>query len=217
MLDAQALNYMKIKIYFTQKIKLQQHILFLFSFLIVGTIGIALTRNLSHSSESVLMALFTFCIFFFYYLFMLYWGVRYDNGFVQWKWGGLSINDMLTGIKEHGFDIGLPDFSVIDFGDNIFGVLIALVSSVIISLIVGVIAVVLIWVGLNVVGFTVFLAWIPLYAMARYGIRIALANVRMTKGSFSASFPFAFINAFVAGIAVYLSSFFIEKIIFLST
>ena len=204
---------MNTKIFFVQKIRLQQHIVFLFIFLIIGTIGIALTHNLEPARQSFLAAIFAFSVFLIYYLVMLYRGVRYDNGYVQWKWGGLTINDMLTGIKEHGFDIGLPDFSIIDFGDNIFGVLIAFIASILISILVGIIAVILIWVGFNVVALGLFLAWIPLYAMARYGIRIALANVRKTKGSLSASFPYAFINAFVAGIAAFSSNYLIERIV----
>jgi hypothetical protein len=206
---------MNTKIFFVQKIKLQQHIVFLFLFLIVGTIGITLTNSLEPARQSFLTAMFAFCVFFIYYFVMLYRGVRYDNGYVQWKWGGLTINDMLTGIKEHGFDIGLPDFSIIDFGDNILGILVAFVVSILISIIVGIIAVVLIWVGINVVTFGLLLAWIPLYALARYGIRIALANVRKTKGSFIASFPYAFINSFVAGIAAFTSNYVIERIVLL--
>jgi hypothetical protein len=204
---------MSNKIFFVQQIKLQQHIVLLFAFLMIGTIGIALTQSFSPAWQSLLVAAFAFCVFFVYYFTMLYRGVRYDNGYVQWKWGGLTINDMLTGIKEHGFDVGLPDFSMIDIGDNIFGVLIAFILSVLISIIVGIIAVVLIWVGINVVGFGIFMAWIPLYAMARFGIRIALANVRKTKGSFSASFPYALINSIVAGIAAFSSNYVIERII----
>jgi hypothetical protein len=204
---------MKIKIFFVKKIKLQQHIVFLVTFLIIGAIGIAFTHKVDPAKQSLLVATFAFIVFFIYYLLMLYRGVRYDNGFVQWKWGGLTINEMVNGIKKQGLDIESPDYSIIDFGDNLLGVLLAFLVSILISIVVGIIVVVLLWVGVNVIVLGLLLAWIPLYAMARYGIRIALANVRKAKGSILTSLPYAFLNSIVAGFATFSSNYVIEKIV----
>lgn len=206
---------MKIKTYFVQKIKLHEHIAILLIFMLIGTLGISLSHHLAPARESLLIALYAFIVFFIYYLVMLYRGIRYDNGYVQWKWNGLSINDMVSGIKEHGFDIGLPDFSIIDFGDNLLGAVFAFVSSVILAIFIGIFAAVLIWAGVNAVGYLLLLSWIPLYALARFGIRIALANVRKTKGSMVASLPYALINSIFASLTVFSSMYIIEKTIYL--
>ena len=109
----------------------------------------------------------------------------------------------------------MPDFGVMDFGDSLFGSLVAFLASIIMAFIIGIVAVVLLWFGINIIGFLLFLAWIPLYALARYGIRIALTNVRKTKNNIAASLSYALVNATVAGFATFSSSYVIEKIIFL--
>ena len=206
---------MKKHTFFVQKIKLHEHIFILIIFLFLGALGIALTHHFLPAKESLLISAYAFAVFFVYYFIMLYRGVRYDNGYVQWKWGGLSLNDMISGIKEHGFDIGVPDFGIMDLGDSIIGSLVAFLASILLAIIIGIVVVVLLWFGINVIGFVVFLAWIPLYALARYGIRIALTNVRKTKNNFFASLSYALVNAMVAGVATFSSSYVIEKIIFI--
>lgn len=146
-------------------------------------LGIGLVLDKSVGIETIYAAVFIFFTLTVYYFVMIYHGIRYDNGISKWKWDGVSIKDMLNEMANSGINVNgleIPDF---DFSDNLIGGIIGALIAIIIGFVVLGIIVLLTWLGINLVGYALVLAWIPLYILIKYGVRLALVNVKYAKGN----------------------------------
>ena len=200
--------------FFVPRISLKDHIVILFALSIVGIIVISIISKLTFGKESLLVGFFVYLIFLIYYFIMLYRGVRYDSGIVKWKWRGVKINEMIDGIQSNGINIGPIKFDTWDFGDDLFGIIIVFFLSffyyaIFLLLICG-----LAWAGFNIIGYFLYLAWIPLYGLARFGLRLALANTIKSKGNLLRSISASAVHALFPAISLSISTYVFETYFF---
>jgi hypothetical protein len=162
------------------RISLRFHICLLVIFCAIGAFGIGFGVTASVLKESLLVAGFIFALLVPYYFVMLYHGVRYDNGIIKWKWQGVSLKDVTEALGEYGVEVNhLPSF---DLGDNLLSGLLGILFCILAFIVLVLALILLAWIGINVAGFTVVLIWIPVYVLLKYGVRLALINVRYAKG-----------------------------------
>ena len=184
------------------KIKLGIHIAILLCVCLIGAISLAFKVKGSIFSESVNSGLLVLTIMSIYYFVMIYHGVRYDNGVVKWKWKNIPIGDTVKDLSSNGIDIGGVNF--FDFGDNFLTGILAVLASILIGILLAFIIVFLLWIGINIAGYTVVLLWIPMYIFIKYGVRLALVNVAYAKGKIFKSLFMAIFHGSMAGLAMCL-------------
>jgi hypothetical protein len=197
------------------RISLRFHLCLLIIFCAVGALGIGFGVTASLLKESLLVAGFIFALLFPYYFVMLYHGVRYDNGIVKWKWQGVSLKDVTKAMENYGFDSNeLPTF---DLGDNLLTGLLGLLFSIFAFFILVIALLLLAWIGINVAGFTIVLIWIPIYVLLKFGVRLALINVRYAKGHVLRAGLLALAHgtcaAAIMGVICYSSEYVVRKIL----
>ena len=113
-----------------------------------------------------------------YYTVMLYGGFRYDSGRHRWTWNGMQWKDL-----GELPSVDLP-WGGFDAGDDLFGAVIAGLLAILAAIVSTLVLVVLAWAGLNLLGYAVYLLWLPTYVVLRYGVRLALVNRRRVQGDF---------------------------------
>ncbi len=204
---------MRFRTYFVPRISLSSHIAVLVVALAIGLVAIGLGVHKSVFKESLVGSGFVFLALAVYYFVMLYRGMRYDHGVVRWSWKGVSWRETCESIAESGVNLGqipTPDF---DFGDDLIGCVLAfllgiLVAGCLILLLIG-----LAWLGVNLLGFTMLVIWVPLYYLVRQGLRMALVNVRYCQGQALHALWLAVVHAAIGAIAVGAVFFLAELLI----
>ena len=202
-----------MRTYFVPKISLKDHIVILIIFSFVGALMISALAKISPGKESALVGIFVYITFLIYYYIMLFRGVRYDTGIVKWQWHGLKPDEMLEMVNKNGIDVGPIKFESWDFGDDLFGIVIAFILSLIVYFVFLIIVLGLAWLGINLAGYVMYLAWIPLYALVRYGMRLSLSNVRKSKGNLSGSLYSAALHALIPAISISIFVYAVEKLV----
>jgi hypothetical protein len=198
------------RFYFVPRISLRAHILLLFFACLVAVTSIALSVKGPAHIEAMYAFFVVWLMMFVYYFVMIYHGIRYDNGLAQWKWNGMTKEDMLEALAHSGIDIGkisIPDF---DLGDNVFAAILAFLVTMMVSIIVLFAMVILAWAGVNLLGYSFILVWIPLYSLIKYGVRRALINVVYAQGKLLTSLMIAAFHGCIAGFSMGCVTFFTE-------
>ena len=193
---------MKIRTYFIPKASLKTHIVLLLVFIVLGMIGIGISANGSVAIETVYAATFIFITLQIYYFIMIYNGVKYDNGITKWKWEGVSIKEMLENMDSSHIDINKIEIPSFDFGDNVIGAIIGAIVAVLLGVLILGVIVILSWIGVNLIGYAIFISWIPLYILVKYGVRLALVNVKYAKGNLVRSFFLSSFHGFIGAITM---------------
>ncbi len=206
-------NPMKFRTYFIPRISLSSHIVVLVFALVIGLVAIGLGVHKSVLKESLVGSGFVFLALAVYYFVMLYRGVRYDNGVVRWSWKGVSWRETCESIAESGVNLGqipTPDF---DFGDDLIGGILAFLLGILVAIVLILLVIGLAWLGVNLLGFTMFVIWVPLYFLLRQGLRMALVNVRYCQGQALHALWIAVVHAAIGAIAVGVVFFLTEWLI----
>ena len=188
------------------RVPLLVHILCLLFVIVVGAVGIGLKVHATILAEAISAVAYVFAVLLTYYWFMIYRGVRYDNGIVQWRWQKVSVDDVMQGFGNADFQPPSSFISTslesLDLGENLLLGILALLGMLLLWFIVMALLGFLVLVGVNVAGFSAVFAWIPLYISIKYGIRLALVNAKSAKGRLLRSGGLAALHALLGSLAM---------------
>jgi hypothetical protein len=136
--------------------------------------GICAGLRASAASEALLAGALIFPLAVLYFSVLLYRGVGFDAGVVSWRFTGTSMRSAVDGTG----NLPWPDLAGIDSGEGLLGALFAIVVAVLAALA----AVVLVWLGLNLLEATAIGLGLALYGLFRRSLRVVMANLRRTRG-----------------------------------
>lgn len=126
------------------------------------------------ATEALLAGALIFPLATLYFSVLLYRGVGFDAGVVSWRFTGTSMSSAVDGTG----NLPWPDLGGIDSGEGLLGALFAIVVAVLAALA----AVVLVWLGLNLLEATGIGLGLALYGLFRRSLRVVMANLRRTRG-----------------------------------
>lgn len=137
-----------------------------------------------------------------YFTTMLYHGVVTDGGVVRWSLKTVQLRDVTDAVSSVGVDlpgIELPDLD----GEGILAAIVGVVLGIVAVVVLLVVAVLLVWLGCNVVIVTGTVLAMAVYYIFRRSIRAVLVYRRRCQGNWLRSLAVAL--RFAAGYTLFLA------------
>jgi hypothetical protein len=164
------------------KISVKANILGLIVVLLASCITTFLGLHATLLKESAISGAVIFAILQSYFTILLYFGVRPDNGYVAW---GKSIEKFVTNTDLPS--ASLPDLGSMDVGDDLFGIIIGPIITILVTVVLAVFLTLAIWVGLNVIALLGLIIFVPMYYIFRRSLRLVLIHTRTCRGRLGTS------------------------------